>query len=98
MLGITLSYEGTFPAAERHLRQFLSLNSAQRPDSHVFAYGQDLEVTGLSYASRTLWLLGYEEGMPHMQENLAAEQTMGIELGKPRLLALLAEAYGKIGH
>ena len=45
------------------------------------------------------WVLAaqgrYEEGIAQMRQGLAALQTMGEAVGRPRLLALLAEAYGK---
>jgi predicted ATPase len=48
------------------------------------------------------WVLAaqgrYEEGMAQMRQGLAALRTMGEEVGRPRLLALLAEAYGKSGQ
>jgi predicted ATPase len=39
-----------------------------------------------------------EEGITSMQQGLAALQATGSELDRPYLLALLAEAYGKIGQ
>lgn len=179
MLGIVLGYTGEFASSDQHFKRFFSTLDDLRTESHVLLYGQDLEVTGLSYASRTLWMLGFpeqayrtalaaltrareinhpfmigfarlylttlhlfrrepldvqehaealtalarehgfpqwttqatsyrgwalveqqqtEEGRRLMQASLAAEQEMGIELGKPRLLALLAEVYGRDGH
>ena len=39
-----------------------------------------------------------EEGIAQMRQGLAAWQATGAELGRPYLLALLAEAYGKAGQ
>lgn len=39
-----------------------------------------------------------EEGIVQMQQGLSAFRTMGTEMGRPRWLALLAEAYGKVGQ
>jgi predicted ATPase len=39
-----------------------------------------------------------EEGMAQMRQGLAAYQTTGAELSRPYFLALLAEAYGKVGQ
>jgi predicted ATPase len=39
-----------------------------------------------------------EEGIAQMQQGLAAFRTMGTEMGRPRWLALLAKAYGKVGQ
>ena len=39
-----------------------------------------------------------EEGIAQMRQGLAAHQATGAELGRPCFLALLAEAYGKVGQ
>jgi predicted ATPase len=39
-----------------------------------------------------------EEGVAQIRQGLAARQAMGTELGRPIILALLAEAYGKAGE
>jgi predicted ATPase/class 3 adenylate cyclase len=39
-----------------------------------------------------------ENGIAQMRQGLAAWQATGAELGRPRWLALLAEAYGKVGQ
>jgi class 3 adenylate cyclase/predicted ATPase len=39
-----------------------------------------------------------EEGIAQMQQGLAAFRNMGVEVGRPRWLALLAEAHGKVGQ
>jgi transcriptional regulator with AAA-type ATPase domain/predicted ATPase len=48
------------------------------------------------------WVLAargrYEEGIAQMRQSLATLRTMGEAVGRPRLLALLAEAYGKSGQ
>jgi len=39
-----------------------------------------------------------EEGIAHMRQGLAVHRSTGAELGRPYLLALLTEAYGKVGQ
>jgi predicted ATPase len=39
-----------------------------------------------------------EEGIAQMRQGLAAYLAMGAELGRPRQLAMLAEAYGRVGQ
>jgi predicted ATPase len=39
-----------------------------------------------------------EEGIAQMQQGLAAFRAMGTEAGRPHRLALLAEAYGRVGQ
>jgi class 3 adenylate cyclase/predicted ATPase len=39
-----------------------------------------------------------KEGVAQIQQGLAAYRAMGTELGRPRWLALLAAAYGKVGQ
>jgi predicted ATPase len=39
-----------------------------------------------------------EEGTVQLRQGLAASQALGVELGRPYWLALLAEAYGKAGR
>jgi predicted ATPase len=39
-----------------------------------------------------------EEGITQMRQGLAACRATGTELGRPRFLAMLAEAYGKVGQ
>ncbi len=39
-----------------------------------------------------------EEGITQMRQGLAAYQATGAEIARPYFLALLAEAYGKVGQ
>ena len=39
-----------------------------------------------------------EEGIAQMRQGLAAQQATGAEMYRPYCLALLAEAYGKVGQ
>src|SRR5437899_9179600 len=39
-----------------------------------------------------------EEGIAQLQQGLTAFQVIGTEVGRPRYLALLAEAYGRVGR
>jgi DNA-binding winged helix-turn-helix (wHTH) protein len=74
MLGIVLGYTGEFSSSDQHFRQFFSNRTALPTESHVLLYGQDLSVTGLSYASRTLWLLGYVD-----QARQKADEGIGMK-------------------
>src|SRR5215213_5440744 len=60
-LGSTLFNLGEFGAAQTHLEQGLTLYDAQRHHSHVFLYGRETGVFGLSYAALVLWHLGYPD-------------------------------------
>jgi predicted ATPase len=60
-LGSTLFMLGEFGAAQVHLTQSLTLYDAQRHHSHVFLYGTEPGIYGLSYLAWALWHLGYPD-------------------------------------
>ncbi|HJY84495.1 MAG TPA: adenylate/guanylate cyclase domain-containing protein [Candidatus Binatia bacterium] len=77
-LGLTLFNLGKFVPALEHLEQSTALYDSQQHHSHVFLYGQDPGVAGLSWASWTLWWLGYPEQALKRSEKavtLAREQS-----------------------
>ena len=79
-LGSTLFHLGEFGAAQAHLEQSLTLYDAQRHHSHVFLYGIEPGVFGLSYAALVLWHLGYPDQA--LQKSKAA-RTLAQELSHP---------------
>ena len=40
----------------------------------------------------------YEEGVGHIRQGVAAHRDTGVKLARPYFLAVLAEAYGKVGQ
>jgi class 3 adenylate cyclase/predicted ATPase len=60
-LGSTLFHLGEFGAAQAHLAQGLTLYDAQRHRSHVFLYGTEPGIYGLTYLAWALWHLGYPD-------------------------------------
>jgi predicted ATPase len=178
-LGATLFYLGTGASAHMHLAQGIALYDPQQHRASTFLYGEDAGVVCHSFASWTLWILGYpdrglarsqqavtlarqiahpfslgfalffaavlhlfrrevrltqeraaalislaqEQGFPHwmaggsiyhgwtlahqgqaqegieqLHQGLRALRATGAELGRPRDLALLAEAHGLMGQ
>ena len=83
-LGSTLFHLGEFGAAQAHLEQGLTLYDAQRHHSHVFLYGMEPGVFGLSYAAWVLWHLGYPDQALQKSE---AARTLAQELSHPFSLA-----------
>ena len=56
-------------------------------------------VVGITWRGWALAKQGQaEEGIQQIQQGIAAARAMGIELFRPQILALLAEAYGKTGQ
>ena len=53
---------------------------------------------GTIFRGWTLAAQGQEEGIAHMRQGLSIHRSTGAELGRPYLLALLAEAYGQGGQ
>jgi predicted ATPase len=178
-LGAPLFWLGEVASAQAHMEQVIALYDPQQHRSHVFLYGLDPGVFGLSYMALILWTLGYpdqalkrgheafalaqelsypfslasalhfaawlhqlrregqltreraevtavlsaeqgfayelaggnvlggwaladqgqgEEGIAQMRQGLAAWRAAGVESPLPHFLALLAEAYGKVGQ
>ena len=83
-LGTTLFYAGELSQAREHLAQGKALYDPQQHRAHAILYGQDPGVVCLSFASRTLWLLGYpDQALQRSQEAL----TLARELSHPFSLA-----------
>jgi predicted ATPase len=79
-LGSTLFHLGEFSTAQAHLAQSLTLYDAQRHHSHVFLYGIEPGVFGLSCAAIALWFLGYPE---QAQQRSHDALTLAYELSHP---------------
>jgi TOMM system kinase/cyclase fusion protein len=76
-LGDTLSFLGDLVPACEHLEQAIALYDSDRYGSHAFIYGQDPGVHSLSYATLTLWLLGYpDQARKRSLEALALAQKL----------------------
>jgi TOMM system kinase/cyclase fusion protein len=83
-LGTTLFYAGELAQAREHLAQGKALYDPQQHRAHAILYGQDPGVVCLSFATRTLWLLGYpDQALQLSQEAL----TLARELSHPFSLA-----------
>ena len=93
-LGSTLFHLGEFGAAQAHLEQGLTLYDAQRHHSHVFLYGIEPGVFGLSYAALVLWHLGYPDQALQKSE---AARTLAQELSHPFSLAA-ARVFAAMSH
>ena len=93
-LGSTLFHLGEFGAARAHLEQSLTLYDPQRHRSHVFLYGMEPGVLGLSYAALVLWHLGYPA---QALEKSKAACTLAQELSHPFSLAI-ARVYAALLH
>jgi tetratricopeptide (TPR) repeat protein len=59
--GNTLCFLGELMLARRYLERSIALYDPQQHRSHAFVYGQDPGVHARSYATLTLWLLGYPD-------------------------------------
>jgi DNA-binding winged helix-turn-helix (wHTH) protein/predicted ATPase len=71
-LGSTVFHLGELAAARVHLEQSIALYDPQQHRSHVFLYGTDPGVFGLSYAAWVLWGLGSpDQGLQRSQEAVA---------------------------
>jgi TOMM system kinase/cyclase fusion protein len=75
--GDTLSFSGELVLARKHLEQAVALYDSRRDSSHAFVYGRDPGVHSLSYATLTLWLLGYpDQARKRSLEALALAQEL----------------------
>ena len=83
-LGSALFHLGEFGMAQAHLEQGMTFYDAQRHHSHVFLYGTEPGVFGLSYAAWALWHLGYPDQA--LQKSKAA-RTLAQERSHPFSLA-----------
>jgi predicted ATPase len=80
-LGLVLFYLGELPSARAHLEQSIALYDPQqhRPDRSQVSM-QDPQVTNLSFASLTLWNLGYPD---QARQRSAEALTLARELSHP---------------
>jgi class 3 adenylate cyclase/predicted ATPase len=76
-LGQTCFTMGEFFRAREHLEITISLYDRESHRPLAYRYGGDAGVIGLSYASRTLWHLGYpEQALTSVNAALALAQTL----------------------
>jgi class 3 adenylate cyclase/predicted ATPase len=82
--GYTLAYLGAFTSARPHLEQGIALTDPEAQRTLALRYGAAPGVQCLSYATTTLWCLGYpDQGLARSQ----AGCTLARELGHPLSLA-----------
>jgi class 3 adenylate cyclase/predicted ATPase len=83
-LGTTLFQLGAVAAAHTHLVQGMALYAPQQHRASVFLYGEDVGVICHSYATWTLWYLGYpDQGLARSHEavTLAQQSAHPFSLG-----------------
>src|SRR5262249_21555963 len=83
-LGVTLFRLGAVATAHTHLTQGIARYTPQQHRASVFLYGDDSGVVCHSYASRTLWSLGYpDQGLAQSHEavTLAQQRAHPFTLG-----------------
>lgn len=85
MLGNVLHFLGEFPLALRHLEQAIALYDLQQHRTLAFMSGQDPGVVCRSFATWSLWMLGYSD-----QARIRSEEGIALarELGHANTLAL----------
>ncbi len=91
-LGSLFFHLGEFSAAQVRLEQGLILYDAQRHHSHVFLYGMEPGVSGLSNAALVLWHLGYPDQALQKSEaarTLAQERSYPFSLTGAQVFAAL---------
>jgi TOMM system kinase/cyclase fusion protein len=82
--GNTTSFLGELVAAREHLEQAITLYDPKKHGAHAYIYPQDPGVHSLSYATLTLWLMGYpDQARKRSLEALA----LGQKLSHPFSLA-----------
>ena len=97
VLGQTLFYLGEFAAARGYLEQGMALDDPTQDRSAALRLSGQIQ--GVVYRRSTALTLGQEtERMAQIHQDMDAQHTMGAELMVPYRLALLAEAYGRIGQ
>jgi predicted ATPase len=90
-LGATLYNLGELAAARAHLEESIALYDAQQHRSHVFLYGIEPGVFGLSYAAWVLWLLGYpDQALQRSHEALTLAQELSHPFSLTAALTLAA--------
>jgi predicted ATPase len=74
-VGATLFWLGAVASAHTHLAQGITLYDLQQHRASAFLYGEDTGVFCRSYATMTLWLLGYlDQGLTRSQEAVTLAQ------------------------
>jgi predicted ATPase len=92
-LGNTSYWIGELLSARKHLEKAVSLYDLERHRTLTFSFGVDAGVNSLSYAARTLWLLGYpDQALKRGNEALA----LARELSQPQSLAFAENAVGQL--
>lgn len=77
-LGSPLFFLGELLRAQEHLEQGIALYDFQQHRSYTLLYGNDAGVARLSYASWTLWFLGYpDQALSRISEALNLAQRLG---------------------
>jgi predicted ATPase len=77
VLGATLWFLGEFVAAQEHFEQGITLYNRKQHHSYARISGEDQGVVYLSYASSTLWLLGYpDQALKWSHEALSLAQDL----------------------
>ncbi len=77
MLAQTSYQLGEFVHTREYAEQALALYDPQQHRSHVFLYGNDARIAGLSFASGALWYLGYpDQALQRSQAALAWAQEL----------------------
>jgi tetratricopeptide (TPR) repeat protein/type II secretory pathway predicted ATPase ExeA len=84
-------FQGAVHAAQRYAEAEVSLAM-----DHGFAQLQAVGTIVKGWTSASLGL--HQEGILLMEEGIAAAESTGATIGRPRYLTALAEAYGKIGQ
>jgi len=93
-VGSTLYFQGELASARTHLEQALILYNPQQHRSHAFRYGQDPGVVCRTYASRTLWYLGYpDQALQRSSEALTLARESSIPFDLAHALVFAAELH-----
>lgn len=79
-----LFFLGEFISSRDHIERGMALYDHHQRDSLLFIYGEDFEVSALTFMSWVLWFLGYPD-----QALRRAQEAIGLaeELSYPRVLA-----------
>ena len=78
-------------AAHAHLEALMTLATEQ---GFQFWVAEGMILRGWTLAAQGQG----EEGIAQMRQGLAASRALGVEMGRPSYLALLAEVYGNVGQ
>src|SRR5262249_9179361 len=82
--GNNFSFLGELVIARQHLEEAISLYDRRQHGSDAYIYAQDPGVHALSYATLTLWLMGYPD---QARKRSLEALTLGRELCHPFSLA-----------